>query len=76
MTSKRRANAQSDRWRSRIVGTAEVPPGDLLPHPKNWRLLAEAAGWAGYEIARWTGYYCGAAQDMTHYGAILVGGSR
>lgn len=25
-------------WRSRIVDHAEVAPGDLAPHPENWRL--------------------------------------
>lgn len=27
---------------------------------------------AGYQIARWTGYYCGHAQQMTHYAAVLT----
>lgn len=24
-------------WRSRIVGTADVPPGEIVPNPANWR---------------------------------------
>ena len=24
-------------WRNRIVGHADVPPGELIPNPQNWR---------------------------------------
>lgn len=34
-------------------------------------LLQEKAGQVGYTLARWAGYYCGHAQQMTHYAAIL-----
>lgn len=34
-------------------------------------LLAEKAGQVGYTLARWTGYYCGHADQMTHYAAVL-----
>jgi hypothetical protein len=29
--------APESRWRNRIVGHADMPPGDLLPNPRNWR---------------------------------------
>jgi ParB-like chromosome segregation protein Spo0J len=29
-------------WRSRIVGEAEMPPGELLTNPRNWRRHPEA----------------------------------
>jgi hypothetical protein len=34
----------------------------------NMRRLADHAG---YKIARWSAYYCGAGKSMTHYAAIL-----
>ena len=33
-------------------------------------LLGEIVQRAGYELTRWTGYYCGAGQGMTHYAAV------
>lgn len=35
-------------------------------------LLGELARRAGFKLARWTGYYTGHAQQMTHYGAVLT----
>lgn len=43
-------------WRNRIVGHAEVAPGDLVPNPQNWRLhpkfqsevMAELLGEVGW----------------------------
>ncbi|MFA5569615.1 MAG: phosphoadenosine phosphosulfate reductase family protein [Trueperaceae bacterium] len=29
--------AETNRWRSRIVGEADVAPGELRAHPENWR---------------------------------------
>lgn len=34
-------------------------------------LLGQIAGMAGYSINNWRGYYCGHAQQMTHYAAML-----
>ena len=34
-------------------------------------LLEEKAGQRGYTLTRWAGYYCGHADQMTHYAAIL-----
>jgi len=34
-------------------------------------LLAEKAARAGYSLSRFVGYYCGHAQQMTHYLAVL-----
>ena len=34
-------------------------------------LLGELAGRAGYRIVRWTGYYTGNGNQITHYGALL-----
>jgi len=34
-------------------------------------MLAEKAAQVGYTLSRWTGYYCGHANQMTHYAAIL-----
>jgi len=31
------ATASATTWRNRIVGHADVPPGDLVPNPRNWR---------------------------------------
>lgn len=31
-------------------------------------LLAKSRG---YEVSRWTSYYCGAAENMTHFAAVL-----
>jgi len=41
-------------------------------------LLEEKAAKAAYSLRRWTGYYCGAHQNITHYAAILerTGSSR
>jgi hypothetical protein len=35
-------------------------------------LVAEKAGQRDYTLTRWAGYYCGHAQQMTHYAALLV----
>lgn len=35
-------------------------------------LLETKAGQVGYTLARWAGYYCGHAQGLTHYAAILT----
>ena len=39
MTRKKTAPIEHEdaKWRSRIVREAEVAPGDLVPHPDNWR---------------------------------------
>ncbi len=48
----------TDRWRSRIVGHAEVPPSDLTANPRNWREhpkaqrdalagVLDSVGWVG-----------------------------
>jgi hypothetical protein len=34
-------------------------------------LMQRKAAARGYEVERWAGYYCGHAQQMTHYLAIL-----
>lgn len=34
-------------------------------------MLSEKAGRAGYELRKWTGYYCGHAEQMTHYAAVF-----
>jgi hypothetical protein len=34
-------------------------------------MLEEKAAQAGYRLSRWTAYYCGFREQMTHYGAIL-----
>jgi hypothetical protein len=34
-------------------------------------LVKEKAGSRGYRLSRWTGYYCGHAQQMTHFAAVL-----
>jgi len=34
-------------------------------------LLDEKAAQRGYRITRWAGYYCGHADAMTHYAAVL-----
>ena len=34
-------------------------------------LMQEKAGQVGYTLTRWAGYYCGHADQMTHYAAIL-----
>ena len=37
-------------------------------------LLESKAARAGYRLDRWTGYYTGHLDEMTHYGAIFTGG--
>jgi len=32
------ATKKPKKWRNRIVGHADVPPGDLMANPRNWRL--------------------------------------
>lgn len=39
-------------------------------------LLAESGARAGYRVAAWAGYYCGARQNMTHYWATLLLGEE
>lgn len=34
-------------------------------------LVKEKAAKAGYALRRWTGYYCGFREQMTHYAAVL-----
>lgn len=34
-------------------------------------MLQEKAGQCGYSLTRWAGYYCGHADQMTHYGAVF-----
>jgi hypothetical protein len=34
-------------------------------------LVKEKAAKAGYDLRRWTGYYCGFGEQMTHYAAVL-----
>ena len=34
-------------------------------------MVQEKAAQAGYRLSRFAGYYCGHAQQMTHYGAVL-----
>lgn len=34
-------------------------------------LLSAKAAQQGYKLTRWAGYYCGHAQQMTHYAAVL-----
>jgi hypothetical protein len=34
-------------------------------------MLSEKAGRAGYKLAKWTGYYCGQRESMTHYAAVF-----
>jgi hypothetical protein len=34
-------------------------------------LMREKAGQAGYDLTRWTGYYCGHAKVMIHFAAVL-----
>lgn len=34
-------------------------------------LIKEKAGQRGYTLTRWAGYYCGHADQMAHYAAIL-----
>lgn len=33
----KQAPAAAGTWRNRIVGHADIPPGDLVPNPSNWR---------------------------------------
>lgn len=35
-------------------------------------MMQEKAGQRGYTLTRWAGYYCGHAEQMTHYAAVLV----
>ena len=35
-------------------------------------MLAEKAAKVGYELTKWTGYYCGKSLAMTHYAAYLT----
>ena len=35
-------------------------------------LMEEKAGRRGYSLTGWTGYYCGHAKQMSHYGAVLT----
>ena len=37
MTSTRGAAPAVPSWRNRIVESMDVPPGDLVPNPANWR---------------------------------------
>ena len=34
-------------------------------------MLKDKAARAGYTLRRWTAYYCGHAQTMSHYAAVL-----
>ena len=34
-------------------------------------ILQKKAAQRGYALSRWTGYYCGYENQMTHYAAIL-----
>ena len=34
-------------------------------------LLTQKASQRGYSLTRWAGYYCGYAEQMTHYAAVL-----
>lgn len=44
MSGRKTKKSSTRAWRSRIVGEADVPPGDLLPHPENWRTHPERQG--------------------------------
>lgn len=35
-------------------------------------LVTEKAGKVGFNLSRWLGYYCGHAEQMTHYAALLT----
>lgn len=35
-------------------------------------LMRQKAGQSGYDLARWTGYYCGHSKAMTHFAAVLT----
>ena len=35
-------------------------------------MFADKAAQAEYRLSRWTGYYCGYGQQMTHYAAVLT----
>lgn len=35
-------------------------------------MVQEKTGQLGYKLTRWGGYYCGHAQQMTHFAALLV----
>lgn len=36
------------------------------------KMIKEKAGNVGFNITRWAGYYCGHADQMTHYAALLT----
>ncbi len=38
MAAKKKAEAEAELWDSRIVGTGEEDPGQLLANPENWRI--------------------------------------
>ena len=42
MAKAKAAAPKNGAWRSRIVGSGEVKPGDLIANPRNWRLHPKA----------------------------------
>jgi hypothetical protein len=67
-------------WTSRSMERAVLTWGNDALHDNYLEVCREElellAAAAGYRIDRWTGYYGGHAQQMTHYAAVLtrVGG--
>ena len=50
------AAAPATTWQSRIVGTADVPPAELIPNPRNWRAHPGAQADALADVLDRVGY--------------------
>ena len=62
-------------WATHSLQEAVQRFGNAAIYPRyldvcRW-LLAKKAGQRGYSLTRWAGYYCGHAEQMTHYAAVL-----
>lgn len=62
-------------WRSRSLQSVVDRRGnDIFDHYLEVceELMTEKAAQAGYALSRFSGYYCGAKEQMTHYLAVMV----
>ena len=62
-------------WHSKSLETVCAKHGNAWLH-QNYlavcqEMLKDKAARAGYTLRRWTAYYCGHAQTMSHYAAVL-----
>lgn len=62
-------------WKTRSMALTVERLGNRAVHDRYVEvcrtLVEDRAGRSDYRLAKWTAYYCGKAQAMTHYAAVL-----